>query len=371
MVDYRQYNPEDFASDESFRNWKINKLPADIDYWERWRKNNPDKEKDLQRAEKLLQAVFSMYNHVTPEELRAEMLILADRANTLKTDSGKSIILKFFNSPLARIAAAIVCAIGIGMLVYFQQAFQDRETLITRNSDVLRSPKSAERIQTNETNKKITILLSDGSTVILSPKSTLTYSDSFNLSTRQVLLSGEAYFEITKDSEHPFYVITDKLITKVIGTSFIVRANPDSQESQVIVRTGVVSVFSTNTSSDTKISQLKNGVLLNPNEQVLLTKQSVLKKSSLSKQELAEMSSSKKLYHFHAAPIAEVFAALEVSYGIKISYDAEVMKKCFLTASLEDEPYLQKMEIICAAIGAKFEQVDLNEIRIISEGCSY
>jgi hypothetical protein len=66
--------------------------------------------------------------------------------------------------------------------------------------------------------------------------------------------------------------------------------------------------------------------------------------------------------------IAEVFKTLEKAYGINIVYDAEVMKNCYLTASLDDEPLFEKLNLICKTIDAKYEQVDA-QIVIYSNGC--
>src|SRR5690606_38970298 len=68
------------------------------------------------------------------------------------------------------------------------------------------------------------INLSDGTLVLLNAASTLTYPAEFGENTREVILDGEAYFEVTKDPEKPFIVRTAKQRIEVLGTSFNINA---------------------------------------------------------------------------------------------------------------------------------------------------
>ena len=70
-----------------------------------------------------------------------------------------------------------------------------------------------------------TITLSDGTRVYLNAASKLKYPVQFDSKRREVYLSGEAYFEVTKDMNRPFYVVTDAVRVKVYGTEFNVNTN--------------------------------------------------------------------------------------------------------------------------------------------------
>ena len=79
------------------------------------------------------------------------------------------------------------------------------------------------------------------------------YPVTFNGKTRTVKLTGEAYFNVTKDSKHPFIVQMDKSSVKVLGTEFNISAYPDSNEETVLVEGKV------NLSSNGKSKILKPG----------------------------------------------------------------------------------------------------------------
>ena len=86
------------------------------------------------------------------------------------------------------------------------------------------------------------LTLTDGTKVWLNAESTLEYPETFEgKPNREVYLKGEAYFEVTKDTEHPFRVKTDALETLVLGTSFNVRAY-SKEDTQVTLVEGSVKV---------------------------------------------------------------------------------------------------------------------------------
>lgn len=86
-----------------------------------------------------------------------------------------------------------------------------------------------------------TILLSDGSSILLNQNSKITYP-SFFRGERQVELSGEAYFEIERDPEHPFVITTLKTKTEVLGTSFNLRAYDNEGFTEIEVIEGLVRI---------------------------------------------------------------------------------------------------------------------------------
>jgi len=106
------------------------------------------------------------------------------------------------------------------------------------------------------------VLLPDGSKVWLNAGSKLDYPRQFNGKTRDVQLQGEAYFEVMKDSEKPFYVHTHAFDIKVLGTGFNVRAYPDEDSAVTSLVHGSVEVIVG--------KKEKRTLLLHPNEKITL-----------------------------------------------------------------------------------------------------
>ena len=79
------------------------------------------------------------------------------------------------------------------------------------------------------------ITLSDGSRVYLNSATDLKYPDVFVTETREVHLSGEAYFEVKKDESRPFYVVVGEVRIRVYGTSFNVNTHQEGLIQTVLV----------------------------------------------------------------------------------------------------------------------------------------
>jgi transmembrane sensor len=100
---------------------------------------------------------------------------------------------------------------------------------------------SEQVVVNNMTNRFYRKVLSDSSSIWLSPRSKLEFPEKFSGRFRQVKLSGSAFFEIAKDHQHPFIIYSGGVITKVWGTSFRIHNSQDSS-TVVSVVTGKVSV---------------------------------------------------------------------------------------------------------------------------------
>lgn len=85
------------------------------------------------------------------------------------------------------------------------------------------------------------VQLPDSSKVLLHPNSSLHYPTHFT-ETRTVVLSGQAFFDVTRDTLRKFEVLTSSVQVEVLGTSFEVRAYEEWTESTVSVHTGKVKV---------------------------------------------------------------------------------------------------------------------------------
>lgn len=130
----------------------------------------------------------------------------------------------------AKIAAAIVFLFVIGAAVYW--ASYQKATEIVPIKMVQ---------QTNPAGQKSKLFLPDGSVIWLNSESTLTYPEKFSDTLRLVTLEGEAYFEVSKDTERPFRVNTGSVGTTALGTSFNINA-PKEGKVTISLLTGKVKI---------------------------------------------------------------------------------------------------------------------------------
>ncbi|RRB04733.1 FecR family protein [Larkinella rosea] len=372
MQDYRNIEPEELAIDPSFQRWKLINDPIESDFWKNWLAQNPDKEELIDKAYHLLSTLTEVYARfptdqapVSDREVKNEIQRLQ-----LSIDEIEKPAVKWYRfTPWQYgIAAGIVLVLGFFLRYMVQQPAPKTGTtyreLITQVSKPLLEV-------ANANNGPKTINLPDGSTIVLKPQGRVSYANDFGGEIREVYLVGEAFFEVHKDPSRPFYVYANGLVTKVLGTSFTVQAPEDASQVKVLVKTGKVSVFA---GTQATVSQQKEdyklgGIVLTPNQQIVFSPTDTrIIKSVVPKPAMLEGPAKYQLFSFKRTPIAEVFATLEKSYGIKIVYDEEVMKDCYLTASLDDEPLFEKLDLICNTISAHYEQMDAHII-ITSKGC--
>lgn len=88
------------------------------------------------------------------------------------------------------------------------------------------------------------LTLTDGTKVWLNAETTFTFPNKFTANTRNVTLDGEGYFNVTRDTEKPFLVQTEKYNIKVLGTEFNVTAYSGSPVFETALLKGAVEVSS-------------------------------------------------------------------------------------------------------------------------------
>lgn len=106
------------------------------------------------------------------------------------------------------------------------------------------------------------ITLQDGTEVWLNAQSTLKYPSRFSKKSREVEITGEAFFDVAKEKKRPFIVSTQHIDMKVLGTQFNVYSYPGADYIQTDLVEGSVKIYSANDE--------KNGIILKPNEQVII-----------------------------------------------------------------------------------------------------
>ena len=90
--------------------------------------------------------------------------------------------------------------------------------------------------------QKTTFQFPDGSLVTLNAESHLSYPERFGRTTREVTLTGEAFFEVTENPSQPFIVSARGVNTQALGTSFNIRAYEGEPTIEVVLATGKVKV---------------------------------------------------------------------------------------------------------------------------------
>ncbi|QDK77699.1 DUF4974 domain-containing protein [Spirosoma sp. KCTC 42546] len=357
---YETFSSADFLTDDSFVTHQLTPTPQSTVFWANWLDQHPHRYAHWQQAVDLLKAVRLGLDDYAQTQLSEEAIhALLSRIKQTNAQQ-ETLIVEVPNRRWARMgwvaAACVLLALGVGFWFQLTNAV---ESPYEKHLTVL---KHAFTETINTTTQPQSIHLADGSDVSLAPGSRLSFAADFGKQTRTVYLSGEATFEVTKNPHKPFLVYANEVVTKVLGTKFIVRAFEKETEVRVDVQSGQVSVYrdlaqapqTTTASADTK------GVLLLPNQQVVFSRQTEQFNKTLvdSPHILATVKKQSVHFSYDETPIARVFQDLKDAYGIDIRFNQEALVHCQLSASLEAESFEQKLDIICKTVGATYEILD-------------
>ena len=190
--------------------------------------------------------------------------------------------------------------------------------------------------------QKMNITLSDGSRILLNYDSSLRFAKVFPDSIRQVMLTGEAFFEVTHD-ERPFIVITENAITTVLGTKFNIRAR--NEETRVIVREGRVRLTA---------MEVQSGEIILSEGQMSQVSGNVPPEEPYSVDTDHMLGWLEDKLVFVRSPLREIIGELQRYYDIPIeSMDPELNEKT-LTATFENLPIETVLSSICLTLDVQY-----------------
>ncbi len=226
--EYNTYTVDDFVQDDEFRNWIMRPDNFSDSYWNEYLRVYPEKAGLIKIARQIVDALLFEEREIKSSEYQGA---LNNLKKYLDKKSGKKHLVGQFSFWLGRIAVILIVPLLLAVsLLYFENSGSQ-------------APQMVRYIVPN--GQKSKVVLADGSSVWLNSGSTLSYSaDKKN--SRKVFLSGEAFFDVVKDRKHPFLVETGNYTVKVYGTQFNVYDCKKTQESEVILKEGSVSILINN-----------------------------------------------------------------------------------------------------------------------------
>jgi ferric-dicitrate binding protein FerR (iron transport regulator) len=143
----------------------------------------------------------------------------------------------------------------------------------SRESKIIPAPKQEAKFEVStKYGSRTDIQLPDGSKVWLNSGSTLTYDKQFGKEIREVVLSGEAFFDVVKNAEKPFIIHTTSMDIKVLGTRFNVKSYSGDKLSEATLIHGSIEVSLKKRASEK--------ILLKPNEKILVMNDQVVREGT-------------------------------------------------------------------------------------------
>ena len=189
-------------------------------------------------------------------------------------------------------------------------------------------------------------ILSDGTKVWLNAESELDFPVDFVGKERVVRLKGEAYFEVKPDAAHPFIVETRGVRTRVLGTSFNIKAYDNEESIFTTLLTGKVKVSA--------IGEENESVVLTPGMQSEWQENG--QKMSVKKVNAENFTAWRQgAFMFDNENIMVVTRVLERWYGLKFIYNENVHEHTFSGRLSKDEPLESILETLTFTGGPQFK----------------
>lgn len=269
------------------------------------------------------------WQHSQPEDVQLQFKQIKEkiRLSSLKIRMNRLFIV------LAKAAAVLFIPLLAAVLYfYFNQ---------TTSSDFL--------TLTTQKGEQTSVILPDGSKVWLNVDTKLSYPVDYGVKSRNIELEGEAYFEVEKHDELPFEVASANIVTRALGTRFVISAYPENSTIRSSLVKGSVEV-----KYGTKYELLKPGqqLIYNKNKPEITIKNF---------DENYELAWKNNQLVFRLTPFADVITELEKWFDVCIEYDSAAFKSETLTVQFEKYESLETiLKVIAKANGFKFTINDKN-----------
>ena len=192
--------------------------------------------------------------------------------------------------------------------------------------------------------KRTTITLSDGTKVTLDAGSMLKYPAAFG-DIRDVYLEGEAYFEVSKDPDHPFRVQAGSAFVKVVGTKFNVRAWEENSKVTVTVIEGIVLV------SNDKLDTSKSVFLTRGKQSSVSYLGDITNPVNVDPEKFIKWMHNE--IYFHDANLKEILAQLKRWYGYSFSIDDTIINNQIMSVHLRHVNVNEVINVISRITGSK------------------
>ncbi len=355
---------EDLLADESFVNYCRQSSAADIAKWEHFIQTNHEQEENIANAKsKFLEII----NALSVEDLQEQERLLIKELEKLEAVS----IPMANSSGRGRKIYRLWPQFAAAVVIIFFAGYILLGTNIQRPV-----PETFKHFITGYGEKK-SFQLPDGSQVMLNAGSDVKITQDFGISSRDIYLEGEAFFDVKHNQSLPFIVHTKAMEVLAIGTAFNVKAYEGDRRTEASLIRGVVEV--------TLHDPNRRKVILKPNEKVAweilpennTKSQAIVEKTSnqtisvpesmnqiveqLTKTEngdIEEVAWKDNKLVFTDEPFETIAVLLERWYGVKVVFDNESIRHFRFTGTFEKEQLRMVLEILSESKPFKYKLSD-------------
>lgn len=251
-----------------------------------------------------------------------------------------------------RYAAVLLVLVLAGIGAFYFTSSQRQQVVTDELNLIANSDHTIRRIR-----------LPDGSLIWLYPNSSVEFPGAFSNGVRNVSLTGEAFFVVARDEEHPFSIRTSDVVTTVLGTSFNIKAYEHESSIEVEVMSGKVRVGLTD--------QTGQEVLLTSNQKATYRKgEAKVEMESQSSETTNELAIWKPVnLSFENVPVGTVLQALNERFKVRIHLTHGAIANCMIRADFNDQNLPDILEMLSKSINATY-RYEGSIFYLDGEGCT-
>lgn len=250
-----------------------------------------------------------------------------------------------------------LAAAGILLLIGFSYLF------FNQNTGTGKTDRTAYLEKTSGQDEVVSLSLPDGSKVWLNKNSKIGFPKAFTGENREVFLEGEAFFEVVPNPQKPFIVRSNKVSTRVLGTSFNVKAYRYQQTASVSVATGKVEV----SKEIGKGGPIRITQLTPRQELVINTEKDETYIDIVSTFDIAAWRRDQLV--FRNSTYTEVIDRLEEEFGVKIDLQNKSLSNCRVMASFNEGAALNDVLKLLSISNSFRYNIKENQVTILGGVC--
>ncbi len=266
-----------------------------------------------------IQKEFNEYLKNHPDENHHLSYLLDRIHHTIHKSENqkKQTIIKRIYRGYSVAAAVLLIPILIAGAIWFAGYDGQDDIVLAENPSIstLHAPKGS----------RVSFSLPDGTKGWLNSGSSLEYQLPFS-SNRQITVSGEAWFDVFHDADHPFEITVGNSKVEVLGTTFNINAYPEENYIEVVLEEGKVE-FST--------PRLLSNIEMKPNERLVFSKNHVKIHNTLDASRFAAWKEGKLV--FRGDPMSEVARRLERWYNVTVVVGDKELEKYVFRGTFQDD----------------------------------
>lgn len=296
--------------------------------------------------QKLLETYQRIWDGAVPDEsynLEAEWALLEKQLPGFDEGSGREVVSRAGRSLLFytyRIAAVLLLGLVLGISWIF----------LSKNMGMVRVLAEDQPVE---------VILEDGTRITLNRNSSFRYSKSFGQEGRRVYLSGEAWFDVARDTSMPFVVDAGAALVEVLGTSFNVNAYRKNPTVEITVESGLVALSSKGDQQDQIVMKAGSGgtYYKSRKELELLPKSNPNSKAWMTRELI-----------FDGTSLGEVCRLINKVYGVRVVVLNQDLSSCPITVTFRDQSLESVLRVLELTLDLQISR-DGEEIGLDGEGC--